>query len=249
MSGRALLLEIAANSLTSALAAQEGGAARIELFAALEVGGLTPSAAQIALVREHLSIPVHVLVRPRAGDFAYSADEHRTMLADIAHCAAAGCDGVVFGVLTTDGNVDVPRCRELLDAAVTLDTTFHRAIDVCRDPASALEAIIALGFRRVLTSGGAGSAVAGTALLHRLVEQAGDRIVVMPGAGITAGNIAALATATGAREFHASAKRSLPSRMRHVATDALGMGDGETRSDVDDVRRMVAALRNDTGRA
>jgi len=237
------VLEIAANSLASALAAQEGGAARIELCAALELGGLTPSPAQIALVRESLSIPVHVLVRPRAGDFAYSDEEHRTMLADIAHCAAAGCDGVVVGALTADGDVDVARCRELVAVADGLDLTFHRAIDVCRDPAAALEAAIELGFARVLSSGGAASAPAGSARLRRLVEQAGDRIAVMPGAGIDAGNIAALAAATGAREFHASAKRVLPSRMRFAPADALGMAGGETRSDAAEVRRIVEALR------
>lgn len=237
------VLEIAANSLASALAAQEGGASRIELCAALELGGLTPSPAQIALVRESLSIPVHVLVRPRAGDFAYGGEEHRTMLADIAHCAAAGCDGVVVGALTADGDVDVVRCRELVAAAGGLDLTFHRAIDVCRDPAAALEAAIELGFARVLSSGGAASAAAGSAGLRRLVEQADDRIAVMPGAGIDAGNIAALAAATGAREFHASAKRVLPSRMRFAPADALGMAGGETRSDAAEVRRIVEALR------
>lgn len=237
------VLEIAANSLASALAAQEGGASRIELCAALELGGLTPSPAQIALVRESLSIPVHVLVRPRAGDFAYGGEEHRTMLADIAHCAAAGCDGVVVGALTADGDVDVVRCRELVAAAGGLDLTFHRAIDVCRNPAAALEAAIELGFARVLSSGGAASAAAGSAGLRRLVEQADDRIAVMPGAGIDAGNIAALAAATGAREFHASAKRVLPSRMRFAPADALGMAGGETRSDAAEVRRIVEALR------
>ncbi len=236
-------LEIAANSLASALAAEQGGASRIELCTALELGGLTPSAAQIALVRERLSIPVHVLVRPRAGDFVYSEEEHRTMLADIAHCAAAGCDGVVTGALTQEGDVDLERCGELMRAAGALDATFHRAIDVCRDGAGALEAIIALGFRRVLTSGGAASAVDGADALRRLVAQAGDRIAVMPGAGITAGNIAALASATGASEFHASARRALPSRMRGGNADAPDMRDGEVRTDIDEVRALVAQLR------
>ena len=131
--GEACVLEIAANSLASALAAQDGGADRIELCAALEIGGLTPSHAQIALVRERLSIPIHVLVRPRAGDFAYSAEEHATMLTDIAHCVALGCEGVVVGALDPDGEVDAARCRELADAAGGLDLTFHRAIDVSRD--------------------------------------------------------------------------------------------------------------------
>lgn len=243
------VLEIAANSLASALAAQEGGASRIELCAALELGGLTPSPAQIALVRESLSIPVHVLVRPRAGDFAYGDEEHATMLADIAYCAAAGCDGVVVGTLTVDGDVDVARCRELVSAAGGLDLTFHRAIDVCRDPAAALEAVIGLGFRRVLSSGGAASAMEGSAVLRRLVEQAAGRIAVMPGAGIGAGNIGALMVATGAREFHASAKRTLPSRMRFAPTAALGMAGGETRSDAAEVRHLVDALLDAAARA
>lgn len=236
-------LEIAANSLASALAAQEGGASRIELCAALELGGLTPSRGQIARVREKLSIPVHVLVRPRAGDFAYADEDHATMLADIAHCAALGCDGVVVGALTPDGEVDVARCRELVSAARRLDLTFHRAIDVCRDPAAALEAIIDLGFSRILSSGGSASAMEGSANLRRLIEQAAGRIEIMPGAGIDAGNIGALMAATGAREFHASAKRTLPSRMRFTPSDALGMAGGETRSDAVEVRRMVEALR------
>ncbi|MDR6840743.1 copper homeostasis protein CutC [Pseudoxanthomonas sacheonensis] len=237
------VLEIAANSLASALAAQEGGASRIELCTALELGGLTPSPAQIALVRERLSIPVHVLVRPRAGDFAYGDEEHATMLSDIAHCAAAGCDGVVVGALTVDGDVDVTRCRELVAAADGVDLTFHRAIDVCRDPMAALEAVIGLGFRRVLSSGGAASAIEGSANLRRLIEQAAGRIEIMPGAGIDADNIATLMAATGAREFHASAKRALPSRMRFAPADALGMAGGETRSDAAEVRRLVEALR------
>lgn len=236
-------LEIAANSLASALAAQEGGASRIELCAALELGGLTPSPGQIARVREKLSIPVHVLVRPRAGDFAYADEDHATMLADIAHCAALGCDGVVVGALTPDGEVDVARCRELVSAARRLDLTFHRAIDVCRDPAAALEAIIDLGFSRILSSGGAASAMEGSANLRRLTKKAAGRIEIMPGAGIDAGNIGALMAATGAREFHASAKRTLPSRMRFAPSDALGMAGGETRSDAAEVRRMVEALR------
>lgn len=243
------VLEIAANSLASALAAQEGGASRIELCSALELGGLTPSPGQVALVRDKLSIPVYVLIRPRAGDFAYAEEEHATMLADIAYCAAAGCDGVVVGALTADGDVDVTRCRELVSAANGIDVTFHRAIDVCRDPATALEAIISLGCARVLSSGSAASAMDGSANLRRLIEQAAGRIEIMPGAGIGAGNIAALMAATGAREFHASAKRALPPRMRFMPADALGMAGGETRSDAAEVRRIVEALREAAAKA
>ena len=244
MSGHRPRLEIAANSLASALAAEAGGADRIELCAALELGGLTPSPAQIALVRERLGIPVYVLIRPRAGDFVYSEDEHRTMLADIAHCAAAGCDGVVLGALTAEGEVDLARCRELVAAAGAMGTTFHRAIDVCRDPSRALGDVVALGCERVLSSGAAPDALQGAAVLRQLVEQAGDRLTVMPGAGIDAGNIAALQRLTGAREFHASAKRALPSAMRHSPAAALGMEAGELRSDAAEVRRLATALRD-----
>lgn len=236
------LLEIAANSLDSALAAQAGGADRIELCMALEVGGLTPSPGLLKRVRQRLSIPIYTLIRPRAGDFAYSPSEHATMLADIAHCRAAGCDGVVLGALTPQGDVDVARCRELVAAADGMGVTFHRAIDVCRDPAQALEAIVALGCERVLSSGGAPDALAGAQALRAMVQQAGERIVVMPGAGIAADNIARLRQLTGAREFHASAKRALPSAMRHAPAAALGMEAGESRSDQAQVQRLVAAL-------
>ncbi|HVI58641.1 MAG TPA: copper homeostasis protein CutC [Luteimonas sp.] len=236
------MLEIATNSLASALAAEAGGADRIELCAALEVGGLTPSHAQVALARERVSLPIHVLVRPRAGDFVYSAEEHATMLADIAHCAALGCEGVVVGALDGEGEVDLARCRELVEAAAGMDLTFHRAIDVSRNLPRSLEHAIELGFHRILSSGGAVSAPQGADRLRELVERAAGRIVVMPGGGIDAGNVAALAAATGAREFHASAKRTLPSAMRHAPRDALGMGEGESRSDVDEVRRLAQAL-------
>jgi copper homeostasis protein len=205
---------------------------------------MTPSWAQISLARERVSIPLHVLVRPRAGDFVYDDDEIAVMSADIAHCAAAGCEGVVIGALTECGDIDIARCRQLVDAAGALDLTFHRAIDVCRDPARALEDIISLGFRRLLTSGGAPSAPLGAARLRALIKQASGRIAVMPGGGITAGNIAGLLAATGAGEFHASAKRRLPSRMRHTPESALGMGGGEIRTDVEEVRNIVQALRH-----
>lgn len=243
MPAKPLLLEIAVNSLASALAAQAGGADRVELCTALELGGVTPSAGLVAQVRRQLSIPLHVLVRPRAGDFVYDDEEHATVLADIAHCAAIGCDGVVIGALTEEGGVDIGRCREWVAAAGTLDKTFHRAIDVCRDPAQALEDIIALGFHRVLSSGGASGAPQGAARLRALVEQADGRIAIMPGAGITADNIVELRATTGAGEFHASAKRALPSRMRFASADMLGMGDGEIRSDAEEVRRLADALR------
>ena len=238
-----LLLEVAANSVASAVAAQEGGAGRVELCTALELGGLTPSHAQIALARERLRIPLYVLVRPRAGDFVYDDDECTTMLRDIEACAAMGCDGVVLGVLDADGNVDRHRCAELMTAATGLGVTFHRAIDVSRDPLQSLEEVIALGCERVLSSGAQPGALQGADLLREMVLRAAQRISVMPGAGIDAGNIAALRTRTGAHEFHASAKRSRPSAAHHVPSQSLGMTGGETRTDAVAVRDIVAAMR------
>jgi copper homeostasis protein len=237
-----VILEIAANSVASALAAQEGGAGRVELCTALELGGLTPSHAQIALARERLRIPLYVLIRPRAGDFLYGELECETMLRDIETCASLGCDGVVLGVLDAEGRVDTARCRPLIAAAGKLGVTFHRAFDLSRDPAQALEDIVTLGCECILTSGMQGSAADGSALIRELVEQAGDRIVVMPGAGITARNIATLATATGAHEFHASAKHQLPSGMHHRRPLVSDMEGGELCSDVEQIRALVTAL-------
>jgi len=236
------LLEIAANSVASALAAQEGGADRVELFASLGEGGLTPSYATIAMARERLTIPIYVLIRPRAGDFLYNEIELETMRRDIEACERLGCDGVVIGVLDADGNVATNACRDLIYAARGLGVTFHRAFDLARDPARALEDIIALGCERVLTSGQRVNAGEGAPLIRKLIEQAERRLIVMPGAGVDASNVAALRDATGASEFHASAKRTLASGMRHRPDRLSDMQGGEVRSDIDAIRRLVSAL-------
>ena len=238
------ILEVAANSVASALAAEAGGAARVELCSALDVGGLTPSHAAIALAMERLRIPLHVLIRPRAGDFVFDDLECEVMRRDIETCKALGCAGVVIGVLDADGDVDVPRCRTLMQAARGMSVTFHRAFDFTRDPERALEAIIALGCNRVLTSGQAPDARAGAPLIRTLIKQARGRITIMPGGGIDAHNIAAIAQATGAREFHASAKVRVADRMRHAGLG--GMGGGDWQTDADEVRARVDALRGGT---
>lgn len=240
MSG--MLLEIASNSVASALAAEAGGAGRVELCSALEVGGLTPSHAAIALACERLRIPVHVLVRPRAGDFVFDDLECEVMRRDIETCRALGCAGVVIGVLTADGDVDSHRCRALVDAAGDLSVTFHRAFDFARDPLAALDAVIALGCSRLLTSGQANDALAGAPLIRTLVERARGRITIMPGGGIDAHNIAAIAAATGAREFHASAKARVGSRMRGAHGGLGEMDASHWQTDADEVRARVAAL-------
>jgi copper homeostasis protein len=241
-----VILEIAANSLASALAAQDGGAGRVELCTALELGGLTPSHAQIALARERLRIPLVVLIRPRAGDFLYSDLEGETMQRDIETCVALGCDGVVLGVLDAEGRVDTARCRPLIAAAGKLGVTFHRAFDLTRDPLTALNDLIELGCARVLTSGAQTSALEGAQLIRQLVELSARRIVVMPGAGVDAGNIGRLQKITGASEFHASAKRQHRSDMRWQAELLKDMQGGELRSDVEQIRGIVAALNATT---
>lgn len=236
------LLEIAAGSLASALSAQESGADRVELCDALESGGLTPSYGALGCARDRLRIPLFVLVRPRAGDFLYSAQDADVMLRDIEGCVRLGCDGIVVGALEPDGGVDEPLCRQFVAAAGALPVTFHRAFDAVRDPATALERVIALGFARVLTSGGRATATEGEARIATHVRQADGRLDIMPGAGIDASNIARLATVTGAREFHASAKALRRSAMRFPPPDLHGLSPDWIETDPARVRALRAAL-------
>lgn len=231
----AYTLEIAANSLASALAAQDGGADRVELCENLGEGGCTPSFATIALAREKLRIPLYVLVRPRGGDFAYSPLERELMLRDVGNCARLGVDGVAIGALDANGDVDVALCRELIVAAGKLGVTFHRAFDACREPPQALERIVELGCERVLTSGASGDALAGAANIAQYVRDADSRIAIMAGAGVTPENIGELKK-TGVREFHASAR----ALQRGAAQRALpGLSAEHWQSDA----RIVRALR------
>ncbi|MDB5234782.1 MAG: copper homeostasis protein CutC [Hymenobacter sp.] len=203
-------LEICAASLQSARAAQAGGAHRIELCQNLEQGGITPSYGLIRETLKQLRIPVFVLIRPRPGGFVYSAEELAIMRADIGMCRDLGCAGVVLGVLDAAGHVAMAPCEALITQAGAMEITFHRAFDACSDQFQALEDAIALGCQRVLTSGGQPTAVSGQDQLAALVVQAAGRISIMPGAGISAANLQALAHATGAQEYHASAKRRMP---------------------------------------
>ncbi|UOQ96468.1 copper homeostasis protein CutC [Hymenobacter sp. 5317J-9] len=230
-------LEICAASLPSALAAQAGGAHRIELCQHLEQGGITPSYGLIRETLQRLHIPVFVLIRPRSGGFVYSADELAIMRADIELCRDLGAAGVVLGALDEAGNVDVAACQDLIGHAGAMEITFHRAFDACPDQSRALEEVISLGCRRVLTSGGHPTAEAGQQQLAALVKQATGRISVMPGAGVSAVNIQALMAHTSAREFHTSAKRLLP------ADPAAGLFRAERfETDAALVAELVALL-------
>jgi len=236
------VLEIAANSLGSALAAQEGGADRIELCADLGNGGTTPSYGTLAITRDRLRIPLYGLIRPRTGDFCYDSAEVDVMLRDIATCVKLGCDGVVIGALDTRGDVDATVCRELIAAASPLGVTFHRAFDVARDQARALDTIIELGCERVLTSGGEATALAGAERIAGFVKRAGSRLDIMAGAGVDVTNISELAILSNAREFHSSAKAVRRSVSGHRGDHLPGLQADWWQTDAVIVRAMVEAL-------
>ena len=184
--------------------AQEAGARRIELCENLAVGGVTPAAELLKAAISVAKVPVNVLVRPRGGDFVFSAAEADTMLRDIGLCREAGAAAVVIGALDSRGDVDMPLMRRLCDAASGMSVTFHRAFDVCADPLAAFEDVLALGCDRLLTSGHESDAFKGRFFIAELVERAAGRIIVMPGCGVRRSNIARIAADTGAVEFHAS---------------------------------------------
>ena len=218
------LLENCAYSAESALNAQNGGADRVELCSGMGEGGTTPSYGEMIAARQLLTTTrLNVIIRPRGGDFLYTEREIRIMADDIKAARQAGADGVVFGCLTSDGDIDKRALELLLAAADGMSTTFHRAFDVCRNPLAAMEDIIALGFDRILTSGQQPDAVRGIPLLRQLVDKAAGRIIIMPGCGINPHNIKRIAMETRATEFHASARKTIGSQMT-FRNEAISMG-------------------------
>ncbi|MDO3626356.1 copper homeostasis protein CutC [Mucilaginibacter sp. BT774] len=210
-------LEVCANTLTSALSAQEGGAIRVELCDNLGEGGTTPSYGQIKLARQLLHIKLYVLVRPREGDFLYTDTEFEIMKTDVQNCIDIGCDGVVIGILNPDGSIDTKRCAELVKMATDkgLGVTFHRAFDMCNDMDKALEEIIAMGCERILTSGGRSTAIEGAHIIAHLIEKAAGRIIIMPGSGVSESTVADLVHYTKATEIHSSARGPVKSQMQY----------------------------------
>lgn len=227
MSAESIVLEVCAGSVYSCLAAQAGGAVRVELCDNLNEGGTTPSYGTLSLARERLTIGLHVMIRPRGGDFLYDAAEIEVMRRDIELCKRLGVDGIVLGALTADGEVDVPLVSELVALAAPLPVTFHRAFDLTRDPLQALDQVIRSGCRRLLSSGQAATAFLGGELLRDLCIAAGERLIVMPGSGVRADNVAGLMRLTGCKEFHASARLPLASAMQY-RKDGLTMGAAGT---------------------
>ncbi len=208
-------LEIIGFNIESCIAAQRAGANRIELCDNWYEGGTTPSYAFIKAAREKLSIELYVMIRPRGGDFLYDDDEFAIMKRNIEVCRQLGCDGVVMGLLKADGMVDKERCAQLIGYAYPLGVTFHRAFDRTNDPFKALEDIISAGCERILTSGLQPKAMDGAPLIKQLVQQADERIIVMPGSGINSQNIMQVAESTGATEFHSSASVLVTGNMQY----------------------------------
>ena len=217
-------LEVCANSVQSAIAAQEGGANRIELCDNLHEGGTTPSFGQIKATLKYLTIPVNVLLRPRTGDFLYSEYEFEVIKTDLETCAQLGCNAVVTGILNADGTVDKARCAQLVQMAkqAGLKITFHRAFDVCADMFQALDEIIDLGFDCILTSGGKTTAIEGASKIAQLIQRAAGRICVMPGGGVSEYNVADLVHFTGATEIHSSARVRRKSGMTYQNDHIIG---------------------------
>jgi copper homeostasis protein len=195
--------------------ARKGGAGRIELCDNFTEGGTTPSYGTILVALKHLQMDLFVIIRPRGGDFLYSDIEFEVMKQDILFVRDAGVKGVVFGILSKDGKIDIERNRQLLELAKPMQATFHRAFDMTDDPFSALEDIITIGFDRILTSGQKATAIEGADTISKLVKQAGNRIIIMPGSGINEENILELAQKTGAKEFHASLRKKVKSNMKY----------------------------------
>lgn len=205
------LLEVCCGNLDSVHAAVKGGAPRIELCSSLELDGLTPSWEDLCTARAlYPQLTIHVLIRPRPGDFCYSPAELQQMAADIRTALSLGADGIVIGCLTPSGDVDVPAMQVLM--ADARHVTFHRAFDVCRQPFDALETIIGLGCTRLLTSGQAPTVAEGTDMVRALRERADGRIGLLPGCGVTPRNARRILELTGCTEIHASASHTVNGR-------------------------------------
>lgn len=244
------LVEICVDSVESATVAEAAGAGRIELCSALSEGGVTPSAGLIESVRRNTGIKVHVLIRPRGGDFLYGDNDFSVMRRDIDMAGEYGADGIVTGILNRDGTVDLERTALLTEYACPMTVTFHRAFDLCRDAKKALEDIISAGAARILTSGQARTAIEGSGLIKTLVTEAKNRIIIMPGGGIDEYNIALLAGTTGAMEYHLSGRRQSESMMT-FRRKGIYMGDPRLQSeyilksaDPERIRSVIMILRD-----
>jgi copper homeostasis protein len=239
-----LKIEIVCGNIESVIAAQQGGADRVELCDNLSEGGTTPSYGMIETARRLLSIHLHVIIRPRGGDFLYSDDEYEIMKRDVEICKQLNVDGVVFGILKTDGTIDKRRLKNLVALADPMSVTFHRAFDVTADAFNALEDIIECRCDRILTSGQQTTAMEGADLISQLIKMAADRIIIMPGGGVRPENLVSLIAKTHAAEIHSSAKKIGTGKME-FKREAVKMGDpgfseyNNWITDIDTVKRLM----------
>ena len=245
-----ILVEACVDSVASSIAAERGGARRVELCDALFDGGTTPSAGMIAACKEMLSIPVFVMIRPRGGGFVYSDAERDVMRRDVIIAREIGADGMVVGGLCPDGTVDLALVQDLADAARGLPLSFHRAFDFTPDLAASLELLADAGVGRVLTSGGAPTAAEGATVIADLVRQAGARIVVIAGGGIREENVRALTSASGVREVHVrltTLRQSGESSARRGLRVRKALPDDEAAFEETDMQRVQSFVRTIAG--
>lgn len=231
------ILEICCTSLESAKFAAEGGANRIELCDNIFEGGTTPSAGTIQQINDNVDIGLYVIIRPRGGDFVYSADEFMIMQQDIRFCGEIGVDGIVSGILTADGDIDVDRTKQLVALSGEMDFTYHRAFDLVSDPKQSLQDVISTGASRILTSGLQDNVLEGRKMLQKLVRLAADDIKIMAGGGLKSANIAEIIT-TGCNEFHTTAKTWVNSKANYHTPVKM---NGTT--DIPEDKRMVVSLK------
>mgnify|MGYP001060138200 CR=1 FL=1 len=238
------IIEIATSDFITTKAAVEGGADRIELCANLAEGGVTASLGTIKQCRNAFDVSLFPIIRPRGGDFLYTQEEFEIMLHDVVLCKELGCDGVVIGMLNTDGSIDIKRTTALTEAAYPLGVTFHRAFDRCRDPYEALEQLISIGCERILTSGQQPAAPDGVELIAALNKAADHRIIIMPGSGVRKDNIKSLAEATGCTEFHSSLRGKEKSKMEFIHPAFASSQESYMNNAIDstEVREFIHAL-------
>jgi len=244
MNDKKYFIEIATSDFITTKSAVEGGADRIELCANLAEGGVTPSYGYIKKCRDSFTVPLYPIIRPRGGDFLYTAEEFDVMMYDARLCRQLGCDGVVIGLLNKDGSIDITRTSRLVEAVYPLGVTFHRAFDRCVDPIAAMEQLIGVGCERILTSGQKQNAMDGVELIAALNRLAAERIIIMPGSGVRKENVKWLAEQTGCAEFHSSLRSKIESNMEFVQPAFSGDNESYTNNaiEVNDVKAFREAL-------
>ena len=235
------MLEICVFNIAAAIAAEKAGADRLELCENYDNGGTTPSYGTLKLIRRHINIPVFVMIKPRGGDFYFTEEEYQAMQDDVLLCKELGYEGVVIGLLDKEGNIDIAKNKKLVQLAYPMEVTFHRAFDRCKNPTQALEDIIACGCTRILTSGQQSTAPEGQHLIKQLVEQAGERIIIMPGSGVNSKNVSALRQYTAATEFHTSARKLVPHPIRFINHQIKELHEIDTVNE-DEIKAIQSVL-------